>query len=211
LPAEVRARIWGFASYDEYFENQDSNCIIEIHDYDRVSNVSITISQCYPTLFAASREARYEAAKVDGTEWMLIYLRDPTDEEEEEGKGEKRDSSVEKAFEIGINFKRDTVLLAQRFMKISPDLIRRKFHTSALQYRLAWFATLISIYTLEKIQYLQLSVTRRLTKLRPEIRTWWMDEGLELFGRGVLKTEHRRLYPRTSILVIIGSQTLLRH
>ncbi|OWY55942.1 hypothetical protein AALT_g11269 [Alternaria alternata] len=82
LPAELRARIWAIAVNDQIeqvsgrwpSDNYTGNTVT-IHEHKEVDGekqLSITSTRGYPTLFAVNREARYEAAKIDGGAWYTL-------------------------------------------------------------------------------------------------------------------------------------------
>ncbi|CAN9224121.1 unnamed protein product [Alternaria alternata] len=79
LPAELRAKIWAIALEDQKEQVPDDWTLgvgygntVTIHEHEEMDGEkqsSIMSTRGYPTLFAVNREARYEAAKVDGGEW----------------------------------------------------------------------------------------------------------------------------------------------
>ncbi|CAN9372829.1 unnamed protein product [Alternaria sp. RS040] len=82
LPAELRAKIWAISLEDQIERVMDplridslfgvpSNAII-IHEHEKMDGgkrLMVRSKRGYPTLFFVNREARYEAAKVDGGAW----------------------------------------------------------------------------------------------------------------------------------------------
>lgn len=201
LPAELRSRIWEYALHDEYGALGGSDRIIEFYDYDRASSVTFALSRQYPSLFFVSRETRYEAAKLDGGEWMPVYL----------DCNEAKDSFTDVAFEVWINFRRDTINLSERFTNVSSTLVWHEFRISVEQYRLQWLASLLDHTTLQKIRNFRLSVSRPPVARRLENEAWWRGEGLELFAPSVLKrvtivTNHNdlALWTRMIILDMLG-------
>jgi hypothetical protein len=91
LPAELRARIWAIAVDDQKEQVPDHVWIggfhvnaIEVHEHDKMNGIgvrgkhlSVVTTRGYPTLFSVSREARYEAAKVDGGAWYGLGIDAP--------------------------------------------------------------------------------------------------------------------------------------
>ena len=73
LPAELRVRIWHIALEDDYDDLNGRERIIELHNYNPTSNtIAVAVSRRYPTLFEVNREARCEAAKAGGGEWVTV-------------------------------------------------------------------------------------------------------------------------------------------
>ncbi|KAF7678847.1 hypothetical protein GT037_002595 [Alternaria burnsii] len=82
LPAELRAKIWAIALEDQKEQVPDYDSVVTgygnsviIHEHKEVDGkkqFSILSTRGYPTLFAVNREARYEAAKVDGGAWYTL-------------------------------------------------------------------------------------------------------------------------------------------
>jgi hypothetical protein len=87
IPAELRAKIWAIALEDEKEQVPDSCSIdagygntLTIHEHegkDGEKKLSIMSTRGYPTLFAVNREARYEAAKIDGGAWYTLGIDAP--------------------------------------------------------------------------------------------------------------------------------------
>jgi len=76
LPAELRVRIWHVALEDDYDDLKGHNRIIELHSYNVTSKtIAVAVSRRYPTLFEVNREARCEAAKAGGGEWVTVSGR----------------------------------------------------------------------------------------------------------------------------------------
>ena len=73
LPAELRARVWAIALHSqiEYVDRDEVHFTdeIRIHQEDEVIAQSL---RGYPSLFFVNREARYEAAKIDGGKWYSL-------------------------------------------------------------------------------------------------------------------------------------------
>jgi hypothetical protein len=76
LPAELRVRVWHVALEDDYEDLNGRNRIVKLHSYSPPSNsIAVALSRRYPTLFEVNREARYEAAKAEGGEWVTVRAR----------------------------------------------------------------------------------------------------------------------------------------
>jgi hypothetical protein len=168
LPAELRSRVWDYALQDEYGGIGGTGRTIKLHNFDRASSVSIILSCPYPFLFSVSREARQEAAKLDGNS------------------SEDDDYATDIAFEIAFNFKRDTIYLPERFTNVTADLVWQRFQIPVEQYRLQWLSSLLDDDTLQKIQNLRISVSRPMMGNRAENGAWWRGEGLDSLARGGL-------------------------
>jgi hypothetical protein len=87
LPPELRTKIWAIAIEDQKelvpdywsFGTDFGNTVI-IHEHEEMDGEkrsSILSTRSYPTLFAVNREARYEAAKVDGCAWYTLDIDAP--------------------------------------------------------------------------------------------------------------------------------------
>lgn len=82
LPAELRARIWAIALQDRIHRPERSSLWIiwecvpspvnTVFIRQVQDNIHVKTRRGYPTLFFVSREARYEAAKVDGGTWHSL-------------------------------------------------------------------------------------------------------------------------------------------
>jgi hypothetical protein len=72
LPAELRARIWAIALYNQtkHLGLDYIPHAVEIHGAN--GKITVRTDRGYPSLFFVNREARYEAAKVDGGAWYAI-------------------------------------------------------------------------------------------------------------------------------------------
>ncbi|CAN9355750.1 unnamed protein product [Alternaria alternata] len=87
LPAELRAKIWAIALEDQkeqvpdyWLRDTGNSNTVTFHEHkevDREKQLSIMSTRGYPTLFAVNREARYEAAKVDGGAWYELDIDAP--------------------------------------------------------------------------------------------------------------------------------------
>ncbi|KAI4706490.1 hypothetical protein J4E89_008908 [Alternaria sp. Ai002NY15] len=74
LPAELRARVWAIALNDQikYFRSNQVDVPNEIHIHEEKGTITAHAIRGYPTLFFVNREARYEAAKIDGGTWYTL-------------------------------------------------------------------------------------------------------------------------------------------
>jgi hypothetical protein len=72
LPAELRARIWAIALCDQtkHIGLDYIPYAVEVHGAK--GTITVRTERGYPSLFYVNREARYEAAKVDGGAWYTI-------------------------------------------------------------------------------------------------------------------------------------------
>jgi hypothetical protein len=77
LTAELRSSIWKFAlQNDKAHRIAQAGRAIQVFNYDPSGGtITVAISIPYPLLFTVSREARYEAAKLDGCKWMTVHAR----------------------------------------------------------------------------------------------------------------------------------------
>ena len=76
LPAEIRAQIWAIALEDRIYR-PDKHARVKPHPNTVfISQVGqklrVRTRRRYPALFFVNREARYEAAKVDGGDWYSL-------------------------------------------------------------------------------------------------------------------------------------------
>ena len=143
LPAELRARIWTEALQEEYSDLMGCSRFIEIHTYNPdLEEFSLTISRRYPSLFHVTREARYEAAKADGGEWITLNGRYCS----------KRTTSTRPGVEICVNFARDTFLISNRFTKSDIEDVVDEDCNSAEEARLAMMSKLMPS-TAPKVAY----------------------------------------------------------
>jgi hypothetical protein len=81
LPAEIRAKVWAIALQDQIVRQWRSDTdplprhTIDIHQYkdqEGIERVNMMLTRGYPSLFFVNREARYEAARVDGGAWYPL-------------------------------------------------------------------------------------------------------------------------------------------
>lgn len=169
LPAELRAYIWEYAFHNEY-ENCEKDRIIELHTYRPcIPNISATVSRRYPTLFYINREARSESAKLDGGEWIQIWV--PVCEDEV--------LYYREEFEVYINFSRDTVFLSHRYMDMDQDQLWNNLRITPEEGRLQALSDNVHLQDLKKIQNLMLSVTYPPDTRRLEFKAYWQGEGLD--------------------------------
>jgi hypothetical protein len=73
LPVELRVHIWRWALEGDYIELNGRKRVIELHHYSpKKKEIRVTVSRRYPTLFDVSCEARFEAGKAGGGEWVTV-------------------------------------------------------------------------------------------------------------------------------------------
>jgi len=74
LPAELRARVWAIALHNqiEYVDDLDFDRPNEVRIHEEKGKIIVNTFRGYPPLFFVNREARYEAAKVDGGTWHSL-------------------------------------------------------------------------------------------------------------------------------------------
>ena len=109
LPAELRREIWRYAHDNEHPPPTDHGRTVELYHYDRkASKIRVSLSMPYPSLFAVNREARYEAAKLGGGEWVVP-------------RASYMSGDNAKPFEIYFNFTNDCFFFSARFMTPSED------------------------------------------------------------------------------------------
>ncbi|KAI4638262.1 hypothetical protein J4E93_010261 [Alternaria ventricosa] len=73
LPAELRARVWAISLQDqiEYIDSTEADFPDEVRIHEEGGIIAQSI-RGYPSLFFVNREARYEAAKIDGGTWYTL-------------------------------------------------------------------------------------------------------------------------------------------
>jgi hypothetical protein len=90
----------------DYWSDKGCRRIIELHSHDSdLGVVSLAISRPYHVLLAVNREARYETSKADGEEFITVKARYTS----------RRQTHSTAAFEVCVNFTRDTFLISNRF------------------------------------------------------------------------------------------------
>ncbi|KAI4620743.1 uncharacterized protein J4E87_007071 [Alternaria ethzedia] len=74
LPPELRARVWTIALHNqiEYVDDLDFDRPNEVRIHKEKGTITAHVIRGYPTLFFVNREARYEAAKIDGGTWYTL-------------------------------------------------------------------------------------------------------------------------------------------
>ena len=84
LPAELRARVWAMALHNQikyvgskhvgskHVGRNKIDVPNEIHVHEEKGTITAQAIRGYPMLFFVNREARYEAAKIDGGTWYAL-------------------------------------------------------------------------------------------------------------------------------------------
>jgi hypothetical protein len=183
LPAELRAGIWDFALQNEQtvLDTQKGR-EIQLLKYDPTAGtIAVATSRSYPLLYAVNREARYEATKLEGCQWVTIQARyhrsyGPVSYE---------------TFKICINFSKDLVYIPGLFLKLEK---RNTWHSETENpehYSLKTLARLMDAETIVKIERISVSTRPPLKGPRHlEDDAWWRGEGLDIFCLGNLKKVH---------------------
>ena len=115
LPAELRVRVWYYAVAPK----EKTGRVIELHSHNETTGVlSIAISKRYPTLFHVNREARCEAAKELGGEFVTI---EAIPQAPQEDVSEVSKNAQNATFEVFVNFEMDTFFLSERFCTAHDD------------------------------------------------------------------------------------------
>ncbi|KAJ4990605.1 hypothetical protein SVAN01_03836 [Stagonosporopsis vannaccii] len=178
LPAELRTTIWRFALQQEQGNGNCTGRQIELYHYHpEIGNVSIAISRPYPTVFAVSREARYESARAMNCQWAPVYPPDSSTAAQ----------SHKIQFVVCFNFKLDTVSLRTRFLAPPLQVLLPGLPTPE-QYRLEVFARLLKYETLQCIESIVIDAQPPARSCRLDLNAWWKGEGLEIFSFGRLET-----------------------
>ncbi|KAF2243322.1 hypothetical protein BU26DRAFT_115936 [Trematosphaeria pertusa] len=183
LPAELRARIWKHALFNDYRELHGNDRIIEFHGYCNFDSIlhlpgiSVTVSRRYPTLFAVNREARYETTKLDGGGWARVKARHNGDTETSKAR-----SAAPGPFEIYINFDRDTIFISERFIEFKEDLASHYLAMTPVEFRLRTLAMVMDGSSLQRIQNLQLGAAMPLTIEPPSGSDAWRGNGLQIYS-----------------------------
>lgn len=180
LPAELRAAIWEYALWDEKSnDNVSDQRYITLFNYVSCDDsIAVRISAAYPVLFAVNREARYEAAKIDGCEWMPVYARCHSCNK----------ATTDMKFNICINFTKDRIFLPKELLTFGQrDAWCGKTETPE-HYHLRLLAQLLDAASMSKVEHLAISTEPPTNDRRLQDHTWWRGEGLEMFRLGNLKT-----------------------
>jgi len=74
LPAELRARTWAIALHDqiEHLGSAYIDLENQVNVHEEKGKIIVNAFRGYPSLFYVNREARYEAAKIDGGAWYPL-------------------------------------------------------------------------------------------------------------------------------------------
>jgi hypothetical protein len=183
LPAELRASIWDYTLQDEKAKlDTQSGRTIQLLNYDPDAGIiAVATSTSYPMLFAVDREARYEAAKLDGCEWITIHAR---------YRGYDQVSAYD-SFKVCVNFSKDLIYIPATFLKLQQrNAWVSETHTPE-NYHLKALARLLDAETINKIEHLSVSTAPPAKGPRYlEDCAWWRGEGLDMFCLGNLKSVH---------------------
>jgi len=142
LPPELRANVWDLALNDDYQLLYGCSRFIEIHSYNpTLAQFSITISRRYPTLYHVTRESRYEAAKLEGGEWITLNKQYRS----------KTRSSSRTGVEMYVNFSRDTFLISARFTTLPIETALPRYCRTAEEARLTYLTRVVGAPFLKKM------------------------------------------------------------
>jgi hypothetical protein len=189
LPAELRASIWRFALQNEKVHcDAQAGRAIQLLNYDpSAGTIAAAVSIPYPVLFTVNREARYEAAKQNGCEWMTVHARYRGCE----------GTSTYPSFKICINFHRDLIYVPKSFLKLQHRNAWVGVNRTPEQYHLQTLVRLLDSEATRNVQHISVSTPviglYRIGDWRMydhRVGPWWKGEGLELFHAGSLKSVH---------------------
>ncbi|KAF2855252.1 hypothetical protein T440DRAFT_206909 [Plenodomus tracheiphilus IPT5] len=84
LPYELRIKIWAYAIPESFLETRISysegrGCIRLYKSKNGITPRLFQHARTYPALFAVDREARFEASRIDGGEWLPLDLSAPSE------------------------------------------------------------------------------------------------------------------------------------
>jgi hypothetical protein len=183
LPTELRVGIWDLALQNEKatLDTQKGRAI-QLLEYDPTAGTIVAaISTRYPILFAVDREARHEAAKLEGCEWVTVHA----------SYNRTYGPINYNTFKICINFTRDVIYLPELFFVCK----QRNAWTSETQnpehYHLKILERVLDIDTIKRIERISISTRPPLKGPRHlEDDAWWRGEGLDMFCLGNLKNVH---------------------
>jgi hypothetical protein len=168
LPAELRANIWSLALHDDYWALHGCSRFIEIHAYNiDLEEFAIAISRRYPTVYHVIRESRYEAAKLEGCEFVTLQGRYSS----------KRTTASTTGVEFCVNFARDTFLVSKRFTEHDINTLLPSPQSSNEEARLTHFAQIFPAAVRAKVERIHLVATAR----SPYDDSVWYGRPLDLF------------------------------
>ena len=183
LPAELRSGIWDFALQNEKVTlDTKKGRAIQLLKYDPTAGtIAVATSTPYPILFVVNREARYEAAKLDGCKWITIHAcyhrtYGPVSYD---------------TFKVCINFNRDLIYIPELFLKLQQRSSWVSETKNTEHYHLKTLARILDTETINSIKNFSFS-TRPPSKgpMYREDDSWWRGEGLDMFCLGKLKNVH---------------------
>jgi hypothetical protein len=192
LPAELRVRVWHVALEDDYVDLSGRNRIVELHSYNPTSNsIAVALSRRYPTLFEVNREARYEAAKAEGGEWVTVracsiavfqpqktYVNVIIIVKVNAQLKSRYTSQNTSSFKMYMSFSQDILFISSRF--ISYEDIVEELHVAyasdSEKVKLQILVNILSYSVIEKVAYFMLSTT-----VHPGSRQRYKGTLLELF------------------------------
>jgi hypothetical protein len=143
LPAELRANIWSLSLHNDYRVLFGCSRFIEIHAYNTdLEEFSIAITRRYPTVYHVTRESRYEAAKLEGCEFVTLQGRHWS----------KYTTASTTGVELCVNFARDTFLISKRFTEHDIETLLPSPYSSAEEAHLTHFAQIFPAPVRAKIE-----------------------------------------------------------
>ncbi|KAI4631230.1 hypothetical protein J4E83_002761 [Alternaria metachromatica] len=193
LPAELRVRIWHVALEDDYHDLNGRNRIIELHSYNPTSNtIAVAVSRRYPTLFEVNCEARCEAAKAGGGEWVTVNAHCQS----------RCKTKYTTTFSVYMNFSQDVLFLSSRFLVDNDDRGGPGISIPVCleEKKVRFLVTLLRPSVIKKIAYLMLTADL--------IHGHYKGKLLELFT--ALKRIHFQAHHRFHHLPRI-SESVLQH
>jgi hypothetical protein len=168
LPAELRANIWSLSLHNDYRVLFGCSRFIEIHAYNTdLEELSVAITRRYPAVYHVTRESRYEAAKLEGCEFVTLQGR----------YSNKYTTAFTTSVELCVNFARDTFLVSTRFTKYDIETLLLSPYSSAEEARLTHFAQIFPTAVRAKIERIHLVAMERTYDNDP----MWYGRPLNLF------------------------------
>jgi hypothetical protein len=199
LTAELRSSIWKFAlQNDKAHRNAQAGRAIQLFNYDPSGDtIAVAISIPYPLLFTVSREARYEAAKLDGCKWMTVHTR---------YRG-REGISTYPSFSICMKFSRDLIYIPRNFLKFKQRNAWLGKTETPEHFHIRTLGRLLHPESVCKIQRISVSTPPKgpynfgdWRELYGGKYPWWRGEGLTLFRRGSLRSVHLFSMKRSHLL-----------
>jgi hypothetical protein len=183
LPAELRVEIWDIVLQNEKttLDTQKGHAT-QLSKYDPTAGtIAIATLTRYPVLFEVTREARYDAAKLDGCKWFTIYSP---------YHGTYGPVSYD-TFEVCINFSRDLIYIPELFLKLQQRNYWASESKNPEHYILKTLARILDAETINHIRNISISTSppSKCLKYMGD-DSWWRGEGLDMFCLGRLKNVH---------------------